>query len=167
MIWVIVIILLALGAGWYFWTNSSSAPIGTQQSSSIANVPAQIDTSTTTPTPTPSPVPTPTQSSAPMSATVTYDGSTFSPATVTIAKGGTITWKDTSGDMWIGSDPHPVHNGYDGTTRAQHCAAGYAGAKPFDQCKMSTSYTFTFTQVGSWGYHDHLNSSGQGTVIVQ
>lgn len=102
-----------------------------------------------------------------MTATVTYDGSTFSPATVTIAKGSTITWTDTSGTMWVASNPHPIHSGYDGTTRDQHCAAGYSGSAPFDECSAGSTFSFTFNKTGSWGYHDHLNHGATGTIVVQ
>jgi len=101
-----------------------------------------------------------------MSATITFNGDAFSPSNVTIAQGGTITFTSTGGPMWIASDPHPIHNGYDGTTQQQHCAAGYTGPKPFDQCSQGTSFSFTFSKVGSWGYHDHLNAGLGGTVTV-
>jgi plastocyanin len=68
--------------------------------------------------------------------------------------------------MWVASDPHPIHNGYDGTTVQQHCAAGYAGPAPFDECAAGTSFTFTFDKVGTWGYHDHLDHSVMGTITV-
>lgn len=101
-----------------------------------------------------------------MSAAVTFDGSSFSPASVTIAQGGTITWTSTAGPLWVASDPHPIHNGYDGTTMQQHCASGYTGATPFDQCTGGTTYSFTFNKVGTWGYHDHLEASIMGSVTV-
>ena len=102
-----------------------------------------------------------------MSATVTFDGSSFSPSTVTIAKGGTITFTDTAGTMWVASNVHPVHSDYDGTTRSQHCAAGYSGPKPFDECAPGSSFSFTFDKTGTFGYHDHLNPGSTGTIVVQ
>ena len=108
------------------------------------------------------------KTAAPMMATVSYNGSAFSPDTVTIAKGGTVTFTDTAGaTMWVASGMHPAHSGYDSTTLSAHCAAGYAGAAPFDQCEAGASYSFTFDKVGSWGYHDHKNSSAFGKIIVQ
>lgn len=103
----------------------------------------------------------------PTSVTVTYDGANFSPASVTVPVGGTIHWVDTSGQMWVASNPHPVHTGYDGTDRTTHCAAGYSGAAPFDQCASGSTFSFTFTKAGSFGYHDHLNHSAAGNVTVQ
>lgn len=101
------------------------------------------------------------------SVTVTYNGSSFSPSTVTIQKGGTVNFVSTAGAMWVASAPHPSHTGYDGTDRATHCAAGYTGAAPFDQCASGTSFSFTFNKTGSWQYHDHMNTGAHGTVIVQ
>jgi plastocyanin len=103
-----------------------------------------------------------------MSATVTYNGSTFSPSSVTIAKGGTVNFVATNGQsMWVASAPHPTHTGYDGTSESVHCAAGYTGPAPFDMCAAGTSFSFTFDKTGSFVYHNHLNTSAHGTVVVQ
>ncbi len=103
-----------------------------------------------------------------MSATVTYTSAGFSPKSVTIAKGGTVTFVNQAGSaMWVASDPHPVHTSYDGTSRSQHCAAGYTGPKPFDQCSGTGNFTFTFDKAGSFGYHNHSNDNDAGTIIVQ
>lgn len=103
-------------------------------------------------------------SSAPMMATVTYDGTTFSPASVTIKKGGTVTWTSTGGEMWVASAQHPTHTAYSGTNLQEHCAAG--ATKSFDQCASGGTYSFTFDKAGTWNYHNHLNASARGTVIV-
>ena len=102
----------------------------------------------------------------PTTATVTYNGSGYSPSSVTIKQGGTVTWNNTSsGSMWVASASHPTHTVYDGTSRAEHCAA--PSATTFDQCKgESGSYSFTFTKAGKWNYHDHMNSSVFGSVTV-
>lgn len=159
MLWILVVVLLALGAGWYFWTNSSPAPIGTAVSNAAVSMQTNSSASATS-------TASGKQASS-MSAVVIYNGSTFSPASVTIAKGGTVTWMDTTGTMWIASDPSSDNSGYDGTTMAAHCAQGYGGAAPFDACIPGTSFTFTFDTAGTWNYHDHLNSAAEGTVIVQ
>lgn len=103
---------------------------------------------------------------APMSATVTYSSSGFSPASVTIAKGGTVTFVSQSGGMWVAADFHPTHGQYDGSDRATHCVAGFS-PKPFDQCATGGSYSFTFTKTGSFGYHNHAAAQMGGTVIVK
>lgn len=82
-------------------------------------------------------------------------GGTFSPATLTVKKGTTVTWTNTgSSKVWIASDPHPVHTGYPG----------------FDSgtdLRMGESYSFTFDKAGSWGYHNHFNPTVRGSVVVE
>ena len=120
-----------------------------------------------TPTaPTPTPIAPPQPPSNPItssSATVTYTDSGFSPATIPIKKGDTVIFKNTaSDDMRVSSNPHPIHNGYPTT-------GGCVGST-FDSCSTihpGSSWSFTFTFVGKWGYHNHLNPSEGGTVIVQ
>lgn len=101
--------------------------------------------------------------------TVTYNGSSFTPASVTIRTGQSVTFVDSSAEpMWIASDVHPAHTGYDGTNRAEHCASGYTGPKPFDECAAAKAdYTFVFTKAGTWPFHNHLNPSATGKVVVQ
>lgn len=104
-------------------------------------------------------------SQAPMSASVSYTSSGFSPSPVTIKKGGTVTWTNNGGgNMWVGSAQHPTHTTYSGTTLAEHCDD--ATDVSFDQCKNGTTYSFTFTKVGTWGYHNHSNAQHFGRVIV-
>ncbi len=102
--------------------------------------------------------------SAPTSARVTYNGSSFSPASVTIKKGGTVTFTSTAGNMWVASDEHPTHTEYNGTSRQQHCPDTSRTA--FDQCTPGTSYSFTFNKAGTWDYHNHLQASAGGVVKV-
>lgn len=168
IIWAVLLLLIVLGGGWYWYsTNMPQAPAGAVSSDTTStggnttppadtqstgvNVGASADVST-----------------APMSATITYDGAKFTPNLVTIAKGGTVTFVDNSSSaMWVASGVHPDHTVYDGTTRATHCAAGYAGPAPFDQCAAGNSFTFTFDKTGTWPFHNHLNSSASGKVTVQ
>lgn len=157
IIWIIVIILVIAG-GWYFYSAQTvSAPIA-----------PSVETQTTVNTNTGANVSGVTSPKASMSATVKLTGSGFSPTTATIAKGGTVTWVSESGSpMWIASAMHPDHVVYDGTSKNEHCASGYAGLAPFDQCSSGGNYSFTFNKVGTWKYHNHVNKSQFGTVIVQ
>jgi len=152
IVWILVIIA-ALGVGWWLWQGSQQ-PQQNPQSDSQQNTTVPSTQSAGAP-------------SAPTPATVTYDGNSFSPSSVTIAVGGTVAFTSTGGQMWIASNPHPLHNAYDGTTYSQHCASGYGGSAPVDQCSPGTSFTFTFTKAGTWGYHDHMNAGARGSVTVQ
>jgi plastocyanin len=79
----------------------------------------------------------------------------YSPAVVTIHSGDRIIFTNNSQNrMWTASDPHPQHTAYPGFDEK---SAGVSGAQ----------YSFTFTTIGHWGYHNHLNPRQKGTVIVK
>lgn len=164
-VWVVAIVII-VGGGLWWWsaqapaiTDNGAATTVDTGAASLAPTPTP-DSMGSSPTPTPTPSPTAT---APTTATVTYDGNSFSPSTATIKKGGTVTFKGTS-NMWVASAPHPTHEGYSGTTRSQHCPDTSGTA--FDECAPGAWYIFTFQKVGTWGYHDHMNASSFGKVIV-
>lgn len=85
---------------------------------------------------------------------VTLSDSGFAPQTVSVKAGDTITFvNESSGQMWVASDPHPVHtllSGFDELT-----SVGKGG-----------TYEYTFAKVGTWTYHNHVNPSVKGTVKV-
>lgn len=163
-IWIVVVVIVAVG-GFILFQNMQAPSV-------LDQTPVAADTSSDTVTP----VTKDTNASStvastttlPMNATVAYSDTGFAPSTVTIAKGGTVTFTNTSNNkMNVASDPHPNHDGYDGTSRSTHCAPTFSGLAPFDQCKSGTTFTFTFTKSGSWGYHNHFNPNGGGTINVQ
>ncbi|MBI2594782.1 MAG: cupredoxin domain-containing protein [Candidatus Colwellbacteria bacterium] len=88
-------------------------------------------------------------------AVVTYTDNGFSPATLTVKKGETVTFKNNSGkSFWPASAVHPTHTVYPEFDAKQGIAPGAA-------------YSFTFSRTGSWKYHNHLNPSLTGTITVQ
>lgn len=163
LLWALVIAIVVIGGAYYFWgagatpvgeTNTAtSGQNGTDYTPGATNtdMPGSLDGAANLPT----------------SASVSYDGASFSPSTVTIAEGGTVTFTSTVGTMWVATAPHPAHTAYDGTDRATHCAVGYTGPKPFDQCANGASFAFTFTQAGTFAYHNHSNPGAFGTIIVR
>jgi len=172
-IWVVAVVVVV---GGFIWWQSAQAPT-TDQGTSAPTGQGPVQGSTQDNSSNTQPGSTSAgasvdmgigDASAPLSATVTYTDAGFSPSTVTISQGGTVTFvdKSTSG-MWIASNPHPAHSGYDGTSRSTHCAVGYTGAKPFDECASGSSFSFTFTKSGTWGYHNHEADENGGTIIVQ
>ena len=84
-----------------------------------------------------------------------YTDAGFSPANLTVKVGDTVTFKNqSSADMWVASAMHPTHSVYNGTTLQQHCPD--PENNDFDQCQSGgagTSWSFTFTKAGSFGYH--------------
>lgn len=98
--------------------------------------------------------------------TVRYTSNGFSPESVTISQGETVKFvNETNSDMWVGSDQHPTHTQYAGTSIREHCPDN--GDKAFDQCENGEEYSFTFEKTGSWTYHNHSQASDGGTVTVQ
>ena len=166
-IWiVVVVVILVEGCIWWQSTQAPATNVDLTPTTEVtppAPPPAETGTSTSSGSSTESA--NPPASGTAMTAAVSYTASGFSPATVTIKKGGTVTWTGTD-SMWIASAPHPAHTGYDATSRQAHCAPGYTGATPFDECAPGASYSFTFDKVGTWPYHDHMNASSFGKVVV-
>src|SRR3989344_3271364 len=166
LVWIIIIALIVLGGGWYFVNSQSTAEEATGALSEEGNT---TDTSGTAGVGARADVEiggsNNEESTAPMTASVTYTSGGFSPSTITIKKGGTVTWKNQGGgEMWVASAQHPTHTAYDGTTREEHCVAG---SNSFDQCVNGSAYSFIFDKAGTWRYHNHSNSSHFGTVIVE
>lgn len=175
-IWIIIALIIILGGGYYLFVMQPATATPNGQTVSLNNQGGQdYSPSGTSPEGT-NVNDTPgtnlnvgadaSVSTTPMTATVTYNGTSFSPASVTIAKGGKVTFVNNSGkQMWVASDEHPSHTEYDGTSRAQHCPnSGTA----FDECAGQTgNYSFTFNKTGSFDFHDHLNASAHGTVVVK
>lgn len=164
-IWTIILVLILIVGVWYFYFYSGQpvtapiAPSGTETQGTQPAPGTNGDTNLSIVINNPL---------TPKSATVKLVSTGFSPATVTIEKGGTVTWVNESGSpMWVASGKHPTHELYAGTSRETHCASSYTGPAPFDQCSSSENYSFTFNKAGTWKYHNHVNTSQVSTVIVQ
>ena len=100
---------------------------------------------------------------------VTYTDEGYSPNTITIKKGETVTWKNKSSmTMWTASGVHPVHTAYTGTNIA-NCGTP-ASLNQFDACigvAPGQSWSFKFDLRGTWGYHNHTNASHWGKIVVE
>jgi plastocyanin len=87
-------------------------------------------------------------------ATLIYNGSGFSPRSLTIKAGETIELKnESSRRVEFSSDPHPVHT----DNRELNQSSLAAGE----------SVKFTISNKGTWGFHNHLNENEAGTITVQ
>jgi len=145
LLWIVgLIVILALG---FFVVQSTQAP-------ETADAPIPVE-----------PVGFETGGAPVSTETVRYEEDGFSPSTITVQVGSTVTFvNESSREMWVGSDEHPSHTGYDGTSRSEHCADG--ATPSFDQCGRTDTYSFTFTKAGTFDYHDHVNAQYRGTVMV-
>lgn len=86
--------------------------------------------------------------------TIAYTDSGFSPATLTVTAGTTITIKnDSTQELQFNSDQHPIHT--------DNSDLNVGDVAPGE------SKTFTISEAGTWGYHNHLNSGDGGEIIVE
>lgn len=86
---------------------------------------------------------------------VEFDGASFNPSVIRIAKGLTVHFKNkVEQPVWVASDPHPLHSAYSRFDALR----GYARHEIF---------SFTFDQPGTWQYHNHLEPGQIGTIIVE
>ena len=153
--WVgIGLVIVIIGIGWYFSSNRAVAPL--KEADSAKTLDEQSSGMPVLP------------ESQQVVIRYTTDG--FSPLEVSIPVGATVTWSnETTEKVWVASGPHPAHTLYDGTAREEHCATDYAGEVPFDSCRAlgaGESYSFTFTKIGAWPFHNHVGGGGRGKVTV-
>ena len=87
-------------------------------------------------------------------ATITYSDSGFSPNKTTVKSGDAVAIKNTSSHaMQLDSNPHPVHT--------DDTELNIGTVSP------GQTITFTVTKKGTFGFHNHLNPSDTGTIVIQ
>jgi plastocyanin len=165
-----VAILILGGGTWWYMTQNAAMPQNNTATPNNADTTTNIniDATTNNPATTTNNSTTTVNSgvTAAKTVTVAYSSSGFSPKTITINRGDTVRFVAEDGaSMWVGVDDHPTHAGYDGTSRTEHCAAGSIAS--FDQCQTGSTYSFTFTKTGTFGYHNHVAANHTGTIIVR
>ena len=169
LISIAVVSLIILGVVVYNFSVQNVVPSATTSTEdSIASAPSAPAEPTTAPAePTTAPATpaaantTPTTTGKTFTVEITSSG--FLPSTVEINKGDNVIFinKDSS-NHWPASASHPTHTVYPES-------GGCIGSK-FDACKglkQGENWSFTFDQAGTWGYHDHLNPSNRGTIVVK
>lgn len=78
----------------------------------------------------------------------------FNPAIITVKSGTKVVFKNTDSEgHWPASNPHPSHTDL----------PGFDSGQPIDN---GNTYSFTFSKLGTWGFHDHLHPNLHGSVIV-
>ena len=87
-------------------------------------------------------------------AMVTLSKNGFSPKTVTVKTGDKVFWKNESGETaTVNSAPHPIH-----TTYPKLNLGNFEDGETLE---------LIFTDPGTYNYHNHLNVSQTGSVIVE
>lgn len=119
---------------------------------------------TQTPQATPTPTPTPTaEGGGAQTATVTLTQAGLEPSQVTVNQGDTVRFVNaTNQPFWPASGIHPTH--------ALYPVGGGCIGSAFDACRnlgQGEGFSFTFNIKGTWPFHNHLNPSATGRVIVQ
>lgn len=78
----------------------------------------------------------------------------FKPEETVLRSGDSIVFtSEVDEPFWPASDLHPSHT-------------LYAAFDPKTPIEKGSSWKFTFTEAGSWKYHDHLNPLRKGVVVV-
>ncbi len=140
----IVVIALGVGVGWYYFKGAKvvnpalrPSPTARQELSGATGM-----------------VPETPETTAQGSVVVRLTDSGFAPQTVTVKKGTSVTFTNAgTSNMWVASDVHPTHQLLPGFDELTSVAKG-------------GTYTYTFTKVGTWTYHNHLQPTVKGTVVV-
>ena len=93
----------------------------------------------------------------------------FEPKSVTIQVGQTVVFENTGKEAhWPASNIHPTHRAYPGSD-IEKCGSDDEKLI-FDACRglqSGETYAFIFAMPGTWKYHDHLNPTKFGTVVVE
>lgn len=84
--------------------------------------------------------------------TLTEDG--FTPETLTIKKGTTVTFRSETGEFfWPASNLHPSHE-------------IYPQFDPKEPIAKDKTWSFRFDRIGEWKYHDHIAPYYTGIISV-
>lgn len=88
-------------------------------------------------------------------ATIRYTDSGFEPKELSVPLGTMVHFiNESTNDVWVASNEHP----------------GHTDLPTFDQFgfgKTGEQYVYAFDQAGAWRYHDHLNPTAEGVIIVE
>jgi plastocyanin len=78
----------------------------------------------------------------------------FTPNAMTVAPGTKVTWIALDGSQpFVASNPHPIHTDQEGLQSGT--------------LDMGETFSYTYTETGAWGYHNHNAPTQTGTVTVQ
>lgn len=162
---IVLAILVLAGVGYYFFTKFRVSTLSPELSQPTTQ---QVSEDLITPT-SPTPQATSTTEVAPKEVIIKITANGFEPEEVEITKGTKVTWiNEQPNPSWPASAVHPTHEVYPGSS-IKKCGTPEQN-KIFDACrglKQGESWGFVFNEVGEWYYHDHLNPSWKGEIIVK
>jgi plastocyanin len=146
---VIIILIIAVAAGimvlkGQYQVSANPSPINNEDQGYF----------NTNSMPSPSPIATANDTATNENLVITITDSGFQPNALTIKVGTKVTWVNNGNNVVsVASDPHPTHTNY----------------PPLNLGKVATdgSVSLVFDKAGSYGYHNHLNASQTGTIVVQ
>ncbi|OGI87283.1 hypothetical protein A2906_00160 [Candidatus Nomurabacteria bacterium RIFCSPLOWO2_01_FULL_37_25] len=159
---VVAIVVIIIVVAFTFNNTKVEAPSDTNNNSKTEESTTENGSGSPTTPATPSATVKPqTVSTKPVpAATVSYNAegymtSQFTPATVTITQGQSVLFVNNTNEMmWVASNAHPTHSALPGFD--QRTSVGRGG-----------TYLYTFKEIGKWEYHNHLNPTRGGMVIVK
>jgi plastocyanin len=163
---IVLAILVLAGFGYYFFTKFRAPTLAPELPQPPTPPVFEVPTTPTPATPT-SPTPTTATPTSEVIIKITANG--FEPKEVEISKGTKVTWiNEQPSPSWPASDVHPTHEVYPGSS-IKKCGTPEQN-KIFDAChgfKQGEKWSFVFNKVGEWYYHDHLNPSWTGEIVVK
>lgn len=131
------VVVLVIGGGAFLLLNNKAGAPTTDQTTQTQN---------TTPT---QEVQQPTEET---SVTVTSSG--YEPKTITVKPGAKVVWKnETGGPITVSSDNHPTH-----------LLWPFLNLGKFED---GSTVSVVFEKAGTYTYHNHLDASMVGTVVVK
>ncbi|MBI2609591.1 cupredoxin domain-containing protein [Candidatus Giovannonibacteria bacterium] len=149
---IILVVFVIIAGGWYLYSNSSQKNMGISSQPDLSNKSNASENAGNTNS---SGMTGNTTGMMSEEMTVEMMSNGFSPSTVNITAGTKINFVNRdSKPHWPASGPHPAHT----------CYAGFDALRGVNP---GETYSFTFNEKNSCGFHDHLNTSIRGTVTVE
>lgn len=137
---IVVVIIAVAGVAALIFANPTKAPTTTQNQETSSNSDTDANSSGTT-------------DETGETATITFTNDGFTPSTLTVKKGTKVTVvNNSSDDVQFSSDDHPTHR-EDPEINMETLQPGESGS-------------FTVSTVGTHGFHDHIDDSKTGTLVV-
>ena len=143
---VALIVFVIVVGGIFLFNKNVGAPVAENNTETVNPTPTQTETDVevdVTP-----------EVTVPQTVEVSMTDAGYVPSVVTIKKGDIVKFTNNgTKSNWPASAPHPTHTDYPAFDPKKGVAVG-------------ESWSFTFDQVGRWPFHNHLNSTRFGAIIV-